>query len=662
MALGRIIQTDILKRTEKAEDDMIFEPLLTTNGLVEILGAMMKAQQVHGPVKAQCQTWWEACCTRSVEAYQMVNDGSTYTRDLNSTVRIQINAISGSVDGWDMFVTRCSRKIVNDWWLYQTGIGAHSGSVHITTAVKFAIQITNGKNYKAVDKSTFNRFLGVANDFVKAYLDVWVKQLYGSRQTLQTLPPVLRTSGRSPWGEGARSGLIGRGLCASAAWETLEKARVVCRASARQVCMIRSDQAEMLNVSPDTGSKWVVKATHTYMEMMLESLQGKIKFQLVADPGVHFGHNLMQSYVWDIENLELWVGVNQVIVPGKRVQLNEFEFPEGLDQQIFNRQAQRTKSFREMQALNALMFRSTGRALSDCKIPDSCSLEPVLHNEVRVVVPDGFRLISYIIDRYTRAKRRVLPDDEDPAKWLSAVLSLDSGPTIRAGANYLIQKEKLNTFLHPDRIHRLIRDIKLAAEHSINKNIYRVTLWWVFVSSMNGKPFNSGEWYHLKKEMLEEFMQTHTWNSPKFIKYAKLWAASIGEPEPESEDAFELWWNKLTELPSYIRKLEPVKPMRWFSVNQCIYETRCEFWPSKMIYKSYSPENGHEGAEDELDPALQISGDPKAELRQLRSTESGFPLAARLMCQWTMSRANIYYHGIIFVFVLFFFRTALRSQ
>ena len=149
-------------------------------------------------------------------------------------------------------------------------------------------------------------------------------------------------------------------------------------------------------------------------------------------------------------------------------------------------------------------------------------------------------------------------------------------------------------------------------------------------------------------------MQTHTWNSPKFIKYAKLWAASIGEPEPESEDAFELWGNKLTELPSYIRKLEPVKPMRWFSVNQCIYETRCEFWPSKMIYKSYFPENGHEGAEDELDPALQISGDPKAELRQLRSTESGFPLAARLMCQWTMSRANIYYHGIIFVFVLFF--------
>ena len=158
-------------------------------------------------------------------------------------------------------------------------------------------------------------------------------------------------------------------------------------------------------------------------------------------------------------------------------------------------------------------------------------------------------------------------------------------------------------------------------------------------------------------------MLTHTHNSPEFIKYAKLWAASIGKPEPESEDDFEFWWNKLTELPSYTQKLEPVKPMRWFSVNQCIHDTRCEFWPSKMIYKSYSSGDGaHEGAEDELDPALQISGDPKAELRQLRSTESGFPLAARLMCQWTMSRAMIYYHGIIFFFVSFFFRTALRSQ
>ena len=46
-----------------------------------------------------------------------------------------------------------------------------------------------------------------------------------------------------------------------------------------------------------------------------------------------------------------------------------------------------------------------------------------------------------------------------------------------------------------DKIHRCIRDIKLATEHSLNMDMARAVLWWQHLTSLNGKPFGSGEWF-----------------------------------------------------------------------------------------------------------------------------------------------------------------------
>lgn len=59
-----------------------------------------------------------------------------------------------------------------------------------------------------------------------------------------------------------------------------------------------------------------------------------------------------------------------------------------------------------------------------------------------------------------------IPDDVDLSSLPQLTVILDSGSTGRAAASFAKHQLHLNVFVVWDKIHRLIRDIKLAAEKS----------------------------------------------------------------------------------------------------------------------------------------------------------------------------------------------------
>ncbi len=78
---------------------------------------------------------------------------------------------------------------------------------------------------------------------------------------------------------------------------------------------------------------------------------------------------------------------------------------------------------------------------------------------------------------------------------LQLTLALDSGSIGRAGANFAKQMMGCNVFATYDKFHRMVRDIKLASEHSCNSDLYRALLHLTFVWSLNQRPFGSGAWF-----------------------------------------------------------------------------------------------------------------------------------------------------------------------
>ena len=55
-----------------------------------------------------------------------------------------------------------------------------------------------------------------------------------------------------------------------------------------------------------------------------------------------------------------------------------------------------------------------------------------------------------------------------------------------------------------DKVHRCIRDIRLATEHAAGGAIHRALLHMTFIWQLNGKPFGSGTWYRPLFERLAD--------------------------------------------------------------------------------------------------------------------------------------------------------------
>ena len=180
---------------------------------------------------------------------------------------------------------------------------------------------------------------------------------------------------------------------------------------------------------------------------------------------------------------------------------------------------------------------------------------------------DPERIIASMYDRGRGRKSTVLPPEQDPGAWPQLTLVIDSGSIGRAAANFAKNAMGANIFVVHDKFHRLVRDIKLAAERACKGVLYRAMLQMTFVWSLNQRPFGSGVWYETKREILDHFLATESPSSDHFRRFAELIAADF-QMSCDTPQELDAVFERLPELPSFISKGAAPKMMRWFRKKQ----------------------------------------------------------------------------------------------
>ena len=300
---------------------------------------------------------------------------------------------------------------------------------------------------------------------------------------------------------------------------------------------------------------------------------------------------------------------------------------ERLAQLAFERKLERTAAYREWQGLSHALFQICGRSIDQFGIPECVQWKPVREGQRREV----HRGVHSIVDLARGSTDPVLPASVDLGCLPQLTVAMDSGSVGRAAANFAKNKMHANVFIVYDKIHRLIRDIKLAMEHTGGKEIYKATLHANFVFSLNQKPFGSGEWFHKKVESLAHFMDTHTSESSDFRAYAHLIAQDLGTVIRDEND-YDGVFNCLPEMPSFSKKGIAPKSMRWFSINQVWHEHKRELFTLRMVLEHHNGEDvnledGH------LDPAVAMQADPKKD-DSLRARQTPIRLFGCLLLVW----------------------------
>ena len=237
----------------------------------------------------------------------------------------------------------------------------------------------------------------------------------------------------------------------------------------------------------------------------------------------------------------------------------------------------------------------------------------------------------------------MLPREEDPGSYNQLTVMVDSGPTVRAGAEFFKNHIGLNLFVIYGQVHRMIRDIKLFLEHGLNKSVYRSLLHFTYIAGLNHQHYGGGNVFHEKQTLLENLLREVDHNSAEFRKYAAKIAENFGITGYNDEDVehrktvFEL----LKILPSFQHKYGKPKLMRWFSSNESYKLTWKELWALKLVLQHGFALDDDIG--DCRDPATVMGADPRRELRELRANNGGLRLADKLICEFLYRTMPVYY-------------------
>ena len=295
-----------------------------------------------------------------------------------------------------------------------------------------------------------------------------------------------------------------------------------------------------------------------------------------------------------------------------------------------------------MRAISALMWHITTKSLDDMNIPAEANVRALCDKEVRIVDDNGQNSKrAYIKNCETDKRYDILPDHLDPCNFNQLTLQLDSGAIGRAGTyfskNYLLQ----NVFAIWGKIHRAVRDVRLATEHSENRDIDRALLHMNHVFSLHGKPFGSGAWYSALKETLNDILVNESYESIGFRHYGAKWAKDRGI-ELLTEDDWKLLFDDLSEVLK--NKIVTPKGQRWFSFNERWEAHGEDFWAMKYILRHYFGIS-NEIVDGQDDSVANIYLTPKQELSELKSKEGAMKIGEKVMSNWLHDTIPIYFFG-----------------
>ena len=612
-------------------DNEITSHLFSTTAIMLLFAVMSSHNAVKPRVKVAVRYWFATMIRKVTLAHQR---RSITVSIVVAGVRVIISPMGGIISGWRELVSSLN-LIAREVWRERVIALGSEDLVGLADILLFAAFLAKWPEACPTTRDVAKAILfNFATSYLAPGFEYYVLEVYGSMRNLAMLPRVLRGNGRSV---GAMDPAV--------AFSTLERSRLVARCSPATIVGAKCDEAHLQDLSIKNASRWATVELAIYEENNHERFSPCSKFMLAGDPSTYHGEETMIGVIWSWEVGAACVCLAQKISSTRVVLDGDWDMADSLMAEVRHQKAQRLSALKEWQAISAMLYNSTGKRLSDMIVPETCDVRPVGPDETRIVDTSDERFDKeYIVNNATGHSRRVLPDAEDPGVWPQLTVGMDSGAIGRAGGFFAIHHLCVNMFIIFDKIHRAIRDLKLATSHAMNGLIHRALLHSSYIWSLNCKPYNSGAWWEVKKGMLEAFRQAHNYCSPLFRRYAHLYAKDIGLTL-SSDDDYMLLWDRMVEAPGFLTKLEPVKLARWFSANARHDAEKCAFWVLKMVLAF--DVFGHAAVDQpflDYEPTLRS---PSADMRDLRSAAAGggFKLAERLLTPWLHAHIRIYYYG-----------------
>ena len=600
---------------------------MSTVAVIATFVQMINSNQTNPSLCSLAEVWLTACCQRAFEALE--SNGVPCNIAVGDVVLIVMP--SGEVRGWGSVINLLNESIRKQWLVYSATAGFDK--VRLDQLLVWAVKHVGIKTALQRTRGILNEVISGLIEMLQPLVDQYVLGIYSERHSLTELPRILRNpSGRSTGN-----------IDAETAWSVMERARMCARCSVTTILAVKSCDPELLGVSDRNGHKWAGKELNLYADIQHDNFHDLPKYQILADPSGHNGQSTQVGTMFSWEINEAGWCLAQVMPPSTTLTSDDFDLPDSANGVILARKAIRAAAFREWQAISAMRWHFSGKGIDALSIPEAATIRAVSVDEVRVVdESDPAMNRAFLMDSNTGVFRPVLPDDEDPGKWEQATFGLDSGAVGRAGAFFA--KHKLKLFMHVvwDKIHRLIRDIKLACEHAANGDLLRALLRMCYVWSLNSKPFGSKAWFEQKKEMMAEWVNTHTSSSSDFRAFAERLALDFKMPL-ENEDQYSAVFDRVPEMPSFVAAEEPIKPMRWFSANAHFSNEAIEFYALKMVLRHHLGLGGESAEETDYDPAPAGYVDPHKELKALKDDNGGMQLAEQLLTPWLHQHIRLYF-------------------
>lgn len=245
-------------------------------------------------------------------------------------------------------------------------------------------------------------------------------------------------------------------------------------------------------VKPGGVHHWLNKALKMYHGRAQLCFLNCLHFNLVTDSSCHGCKDTLVSVVYSHENDSVAFAPSQFMKPGKVTSPGEMNVSSEVERILARREQERLHSYRLMQAISNQVFEvSHGQVSLETLVPpDAFCLMPLKPGDRFEVWADGAHFFYARDENPVGILQDLGPVNSSP---LLTVL-MDQGLTGTAAGAFMISRGVLCHFKW-DKIHRLIRDIKLASQRS---RVTEAILMTSFVWSINYKPFGSGAFFEEK--------------------------------------------------------------------------------------------------------------------------------------------------------------------
>ena len=243
----------------------------------------------------------------------------------------------------------------------------------------------------------------------------------------------------------------------------------------------------------------------------------------------------------------------------------------------------------------------------------------------------------FVANQDTGSRRAVLPLEVEMVRTL--LIGLDEGSIGMAGVAAAAFQQKAAVWARFDKIHRIIRDLKLASAHCCGKVFEKTKLWSSYIYGLNNRPFGSGSNHTLKEGLLKLFADVESPTSENFLKFVTRIGKDLDMPSRSPEDHQQIF-NAVLEMKSFTQKLGQPKVSNWFAWNAMAKVQIPEFNGTKCVFSSVYT--------DEEDPDLdgpfdRPTSDPRAQLQAILKSGGGLALAHRLMKSELQQHTKILY-------------------